>query len=99
MENISYDSISNILVYFNANAHDPEQLITDLGIMDKHDVNQLQNNMKYLLNKDALGSKDFYRATSCTARNEITARQFFNDVYAYAFENGEEPDFEDYWNR
>jgi hypothetical protein len=96
MEHISYESITNILVYFNANAHDPEQLITDLEAMDKHHVDQLQNNMNYLLSKEELGATEFYRATSCSPRNEYAAKQFFKNVYAYAFDNGEEPDIDDY---
>ncbi|WP_226553570.1 hypothetical protein [Celeribacter naphthalenivorans] len=41
----------------------------------------------------------FLFTTACKARDEQSARRFFEDVYKYAFEGGEEPDVTDYWDR
>lgn len=49
-----------------------------------------------LLRSNELRAQDFRRATACDAKDEGAARRFFEDVYKYAFEGGEEPDVEDY---
>lgn len=56
----------------------------------------LREEFEACLRADALGAERFYRSTSCYAKDEATARRFFNDVYRYAFEGGEEPYVPDY---
>lgn len=51
------------------------------------------------MNSGELNAAQFRRATACTAKDEVHAREFFSAVCKYAFENGEEPDIMDYWNR
>ncbi|WP_298362589.1 hypothetical protein [uncultured Litoreibacter sp.] len=94
-----YDDISFLLVYFNANAYDPERLTEDLASMPVVDQEQAKQDLMFLLKEDRLGSSEFYAATSCSARNEVAARAFFEDVFKYAFEGGEEPSISEYRNR
>ena len=97
--NIGYEDISHLTVYFNANAHDPEQLLVDLQKMSDQALMLSRQNMSHLISTRQLGVAEFKRATACTARDEISAQRFFEDVYNYAFEGGEEPDLTNYWNR
>jgi len=96
MNEINYGSISSILSYFNANAYAPEQLKEDLEQMNLEHLNSIQEKMIQLLKEKRLGLDEFRRVTACVAANERAAHKFFEDVYKYAFEDGEEPDLEDY---
>ncbi|WP_281859418.1 hypothetical protein [Litoreibacter halocynthiae] len=94
-----YSDISFLLLYFNANAYDPEQLTEDLASMPALDQEKANTDMAFLLSEHRLGLAEFHTATSCTAKDGVFARRFFEDVYRFAFENGEEPDISKYWNR
>ncbi|EPX79303.1 hypothetical protein thalar_02128 [Litoreibacter arenae DSM 19593] len=63
------------------------------------DQEKAKTDMAFLLSEHRLGLAEFHAATSCTAKNGDVARRFFEDVYRFAFENGEEPDIAKYWNR
>lgn len=99
LESSTLGDISFVLVYFNANAYDPEQLIFDLKEIPAEEYEKAKDIMSYLLEKRRLGAREFREATAATARDDATARLFFGDVYRYAFEGGAMPDIADYWNR
>ena len=99
MNKKNYQKISHILVYFNANDYNPDKMLEDIQLFDKSFLEETKNEMIFILRNDEFDKNDFYYATACEARNKESARQFFKDVYAYAFEGGEEPDVRDYWNR
>jgi len=94
-----YSDISFLLVYFNVNAYDPEQLSEDLASMPTLDQEKAKADMAFLLSEHRLGRAEFHTATSCIAKDDVFARRFFEDVYRFAFETGEEPDIASYWNR
>ena len=96
MHRPTYKDISHVLVYFNVNAYSPEELPKDFAKMPELDRNKARSDMLELLKEGGLSAADFYSATACSARNEETAQKFFRDVFAYAFEGGEEPDVSDY---
>jgi hypothetical protein len=55
--------------------------------------------MAFLLSEHRLGLAEFYTETSCTAKGDVVARRYFEDVYRFAFENSEEPNIAENWNR
>ena len=94
-----FGDVSHLFTYFNANAYGPEQLIEDLPTMPNTLQEKSKSDLRYLLDSNMLYADDFYEATACKAKDEASARKFFEDVYKYAFEGGEEPDVTDYWDR
>lgn len=89
-------SITSLLVYFNVNAFDPDQLSEDLA--QNSDAFNRANQEKALivLNERLLGIKDFRMATGCIAKSGAAAQAFFQAVYDHAYEGGEMPDIDDY---
>ncbi|KZB51063.1 hypothetical protein [Thalassospira xiamenensis] len=91
--------LQTLLGLFNVNVALSDKVPKFCDKMTEQKANQIRLEFQRYLNNDWLGEKDFYDATACTARDERAARQFFRDVYAYAFEGGEEPEVPDYWSR
>ncbi|QDC10926.1 hypothetical protein FHY55_17530 [Oceanicola sp. D3] len=86
-----------LLMHFNANLTISDELpdyVESLGELDRQ---ALQQEFKTALEKDLLTERDFYKTTSCDPASKESARAFFESVYRYAFEGGEETDLTDYW--
>jgi hypothetical protein len=84
---------------FDANVALSDEVQSYVNSLNSEARLNLHEEFSQALKRNSLGCEEFYSATSCIARNEKLAQKFFKDVYAYAFENGEEPDIENYWNR
>jgi hypothetical protein len=95
----TYNDISGLLTYFNANAYSPELLPNDLAQTPQATVAGMRASMELLLEKNVLGVTEFKKATACEPRDHNAARSFFEQVYRFAFEDGDEPDLAEYWNR
>ena len=91
--------LETLLGLFNVNVALSDRVPHFCDKMTVEKTNRIRSEFLNYLENGWLGEKDFYDSTACSARNEESARQFFKDVYAYAFEGGEEPDVRDYWNR
>ena len=91
--------LKDLLYHFNVNVAMSHKVAKYLAPFSASDKEALRQEFELRLKENLLGAAEFRRFTACSARNEETARQFFKDVYAYAFEDGEEPDVADYWNR
>ncbi len=93
------NDLNTLNSHFNANAYDPEDLPSFLQSISIERKTALKKELILFLKESETFSHAFYEATACTARDEKSARRFFEDVYKYAFEDGEEPDITDYWDR
>lgn len=91
--------LRSLVGLFNVNAALADDVPHFCDKMTAEETNEIRMEFLRFLDNDWLGKDDFYNATACSARDEETARQFFRDVYAYAFEGGGEPDVTDYWSR
>lgn len=91
-----HNDILYLLFYFNTNSYTPEQLTEDLAMMPKAAQDEARRDIFALLANQALGAAKFRRVTACTVQDDETARQFFHDVFAYAFKGGTEPHMPDY---
>ena len=91
--------LETLLGLFNVNAALSDRVPHFCDKMTVERTNRIRSEFLKYLENGWLGEKDFYNSTACSARNEKSARQFFWDVYTYAFEGGKEPDVRDYWNR
>lgn len=91
--------IRSIASHFNVNAALADEVPSYIESLALEDREAVRMEFRKRLELGLLGARDFRRATACTARNEDSARRFFEKVYAYAFEDGEEPDVSDYWDR
>ncbi|WP_226553568.1 hypothetical protein [Celeribacter naphthalenivorans] len=85
--------------HFDVNVAMSDDVPIYIRSLSEEEYARLKERYKYNLQHKLLGVTDFRRATACTARDEQSARRFFEDVYKYAFEGGEEPDVTDYWDR
>ncbi|WP_143181946.1 hypothetical protein [Thalassospira sp. TSL5-1] len=88
--------LKNLLAHFNVNVAMSHKVAKHLTPLPASEKEALRQEFKLRLKENLLGAAEFRRFTACSARDEKTARQFFRDVYAYAFEDGEEPDVADY---
>ncbi len=88
--------LTTLLMLFDANVSLSDEAGAYLDSLTATDREELRQEFENFLRSDTWGVERFYRFTSCDAKDEATARRFFNDVYRYAFEGGEEPDVEDY---
>ncbi|TNE66313.1 MAG: hypothetical protein EP336_10600 [Rhodobacteraceae bacterium] len=95
----SEDTLWILLSLFNANIDLPDEVGGYLNSISFEKRERLQVYFKDRLQRKLFGLDEFLRATACDARDEQSARRFFEDVYKYAFEGGEEPDVTDYWDR
>ncbi|OKH89534.1 hypothetical protein [Thalassospira sp. TSL5-1] len=93
------NDLKDLLGHFNVNVAMSDELAEYLAPYSASDKEALRQEFELQLKENRLAADEFRRFTACSACNEETARQFFKDVYAYAFEGGEEPDVRDYWNR
>ncbi len=93
------DRLATLLAHFNVNVAMSDEVEEYLDPFPTADKEALRQEFELRLKDNLLGAAEFRRFTACRARDEETARRFFKDVYAYAFEGGEEPDVRDYWNR
>ncbi|QDC10932.1 hypothetical protein FHY55_17560 [Oceanicola sp. D3] len=85
------------LAHFNANVDRPDELPEYLESLTELNRQELKNEFKNALDKDLLTEREFYDATACDPASKDSARAFFESVYRYAFEGGEETDLTDYW--
>ncbi len=88
--------LSTLLGHFNVNISWSDEVIEYLDKFTSAEREALREEFETCLRLDALGMERFRRSTACNAKDEATARRFFNDVYRYAFEGGEEPYVPDY---
>ena len=87
---------STLLGHFNVNISWSDEVVEYLDKFTSAEREALREEFETCLRLDALGMERFRRSTACNAKDEATARRFFNDVYRYAFEGGEEPYVPDY---
>ncbi|WP_147391968.1 hypothetical protein [Paracoccus onubensis] len=85
-----------LLGLFDANVSLSDEVGVYLDSFSATDREKLRQEFETCLRSGILGMERFYSSTSCYAKDETTARRFFNDVYRYAFEGGEEPYVPDY---
>ena len=88
--------ISHVLVYFNVNAYSPDLIEGDMEKMSPDLRAETQSAFATLLDHNLLNAREYREATSCEAKSERSAREFFKAVYAYLYEDGELPDIDDY---
>ncbi len=88
--------LSTLLGHFNVNIPWSHEVVEYLDKFTSAEREALREEFETCLRLDALGMERFRRSTACNAKDEATARRFFNDVYRYAFEGGEEPYVPDY---
>ncbi|WP_143181948.1 hypothetical protein [Thalassospira sp. TSL5-1] len=91
--------LKDLLGHFDVNVAMSDEIEKYLAPFPASRREAVRQEFELQLKEHRLGATEFRRFTACSARDEKTARQFFKDVYAYAFEGGEEPDVRDYWNR
>ncbi|TNE66315.1 MAG: hypothetical protein EP336_10610 [Rhodobacteraceae bacterium] len=88
-----------ILGHFNVNVAMSDEVPKLVNSLPRESYENVKAEYARRLKHQLFGTDDFYDATACDARDKQSARQFFEDVYKYAFEGGEEPDVTDYWDR
>ena len=88
--------LSTLLGHFNVNISWSDEVVEYIDKFTSAEREALREEFETCLRLDALGMERFRRSTACNAKDEATARRFFNDVYRYAFEGGEEPYVPDY---
>ena len=93
------DDLETLLGLFDANIYMSDEVHEYLAAFSDERIAKLKEEMGTLLKNDHLGAEEFRRTTACMAKSDASAKQFFKDVYDYAFENGEEPEIADYRNR
>ena len=91
--------MQTLIGHFNVNVAWSDEVDEYLKNFADERVEALKREYMIALRNQKLGKEQFYRATSCKARDEQSAHRFFEDVYKYAFEGGKEPDVTDYWDR
>ena len=100
MDDISFSTrLITLNGHFNVNVAISDCVNEYISKMLPDDRKNLQNEYSAHIDNGDLDASQFYRATACDAKDEASARKFFEDVYKYAFEGGEEPDVTNYWNR
>ncbi|WP_157779748.1 hypothetical protein [Celeribacter ethanolicus] len=92
-------SLYALIGHFNVNVAMSDDVPILIQSLSEHKREELKAEYERRLKYNLLGMDDFRWATACVAKDEKSARRFFEDVYKYAFESGEEPDVTDYWNR
>jgi len=85
-----------LLGHFDVNVSWSDEVAAYLEALPKADRLAVRAEFARCLREDKLGMERFRRSTACSAKDESTARRFFNDVYRYVFEGGEEPYVPDY---
>ena len=95
---LSTDLIT-LIGHFDVNVAMTHEVEYYLSHLREEDRIALQREYQIQISECNLGLDQFYDATMCNAKDEASARRFFEDVYKYAFEGGEEPDVTNYWNR
>ena len=90
--------LKDLLYHFNVNFAASDEIAEYLAPFPTLRKEAVRQEFELRLKENLLGAAEFRRFTACSTHEE-KARQFFKDVYAYAFEGGEEPDVEDYFGR
>ncbi|WP_143181947.1 hypothetical protein [Thalassospira sp. TSL5-1] len=90
--------LEDLLGHFNVNVAMSHKVTKYLAPFPASRKEAIRQEFELKLKENRLGAAEFYSATACSTHEE-EARQFFRDVYAYAFEGGEEPDVGDYLSR
>ena len=88
--------LRDLLGHFDVNVAMSDEVAEYLAPFPASRREALRQEFELRLKKNLLGADEFRRFTACSTHEE-KARKFFRDVYAYAFEGGEEPDVEDYF--
>lgn len=88
--------LKTLLGHFNVNIDWGDEVPTYLAGLSVEDRTTLRGEFGLALRHNKLGAAQFRSATAKSARDENAAQLFFRDVYAYAFEGGEEPYVPDY---
>ena len=88
--------LTTLLGHFDVNISWSDEVAEYLESLPAADRRVLREEFATCLQLGALGKEQFRRSTACNAKDEATALRFFNDVYRYAFEEGEEPYVPDY---
>jgi len=91
-------TLYSMIGHFNVNVAMTDEVPRFVQEMDENEREEVRQEYKRRIKERFYGMNDFYDATSCLARDEKSARKFFEDVYKYAFEGGEEPEVGDYWD-
>ena len=92
-------ALTTLISLFNVNVALTDQVEYYISKLREEDRITLQREYQVQLAEGNLGLNQFYEATACKAKDEDSARKFFEDIYKYAFEGGDEPDVTNYWNR
>jgi hypothetical protein len=74
-------------------SHEIETYINGLSTIVR---NKIKSQMIDSINNNSVTASDIKRIAAFTPSNDLAAMEFFKNVYAYAFDNGEEPDIDDY---
>ena len=85
-----------LIGHFNANvamSHEVEEYLKSLTFEKR---NEIKSQMESLIKEKEISVLDIYNVTSFKPTDDHTALKFFTAVYLYAFEDGEEPDIDDY---
>lgn len=91
--------MTTLLGLFDVNAGLSDEVPSFVRKLAEDELEILRQEYQHHLECGTLDAICFRRATACTAKDERQARQFFMDLYDYAFGSGGEPDVTDYWNR
>ena len=91
--------MTTLLGLFDVNAGLSDEVPNFVRKLPKDDLEILRREYQQHFERGTLDALRFRRATACAAKDEKQARQFFEDIYKYVFEGGEEPDVTNYWNR
>ena len=93
------ETLVTLMHHLNVNIPWSEELPEHVAKLSVSRKESLIYEFRELLEHGSLSKESFLRFTACDAKDEASAKRFFEDVYNYAFEGGEEPDLTNYWNR
>ncbi|WP_298362586.1 hypothetical protein [uncultured Litoreibacter sp.] len=91
--------LNTLIGLFNVNVALADEVPDFVKGLSAKDQAALREEYLDHLENDRLNEEAFNLATSCTARSREMAQIFFEKVFKYAFEEGEEPEVTQYWNR
>jgi hypothetical protein len=85
-----------IIAHFNVNVTMSDEVDSYINTLSPQEKIDLQDEMTKLIDTKAISISEISSITSFKPINEEIALNFFKAVYSYIFENGEEPDIDDY---
>ena len=88
--------LRSLLGHFNVNVTMSDEVGSYLSSLSDSEQLRVREEFSLNLKSNNLGVEQFLQSTACDAANDKSARKFFTDAYAYAFEGGEEPYVPDY---